>query len=413
MNLAILSLIFFLLTVVIGISCRVNCGLVAMISCFILVQFFIPDMVLSDIYRHGWPVNIFFMMMSVFFLFGMAGANGTMEIIAKRILRLMGGNTKAIPICIFVMTFVLSASGAGPGIAPMIMAIAMGICKETKISCFMMGVIIECAAGAGGLSPIATNGIIAKGFADAMGVENYISIWIAYIFVMSIEAVLVYFFRSGHRAEKMTLQMLKEEIPAMNREQKQTAMIIGMVIFAVIVLKIDISMAAMAGAAILLILGVMEDKKAASTVNWNTLLLVAGMYMLITIVDHCGGMKLIADQIAMWITPGNSTGIMVLISGLLATVTSASGVVMPTLLPICEDIAQNLGGAVSIEALAAGVVIGANCAFFSPFSVLGSMTLALYPDYADKKMLFKRHLQMMGFSILMTTSLGFLGVLSF
>ena len=59
----------------------------------------------------------------------------------------------------------------------------------------------------------------------------------------------------------------------MNRHQKETLAVILLVLCGMIFFKIDIPMMAMAGAAILLILGVMEDKKAVAAVNWNTLLL--------------------------------------------------------------------------------------------------------------------------------------------
>ena len=412
MNTAAISLVFFLATVIVGIVCRVNCGFVAMITSFILIQFFAEDMSLAEIYKDGWPVSTFFMMMSVLLLFGIAGANGTMEIVAKRIIRLTGGRVSLLPLCVFLLTFVLSAGGAGPGIAPMMMVIAMGICRETGLSCFMMGIIIECGAGAGGMSPIATSGIIAGDLAASIGISDYIALWIPYIFVMCTESLAVYLFRGGHKAGKNGIVSFSQEVPAMNRHQKKTLAVILLVLCGMIFFKIDIPMMAMAGAAVLLILGVMEDKKAVAAVNWNTLLLVAGMYMLITVVEKCGGMALISDFLTRWITPWSGTGIMALLSGLMATVTSASGVVMPTLIPICGDIAAHSGGCISAAALTAGVAAGANCAFFSPFSVLGSMTIALYPEEADRQKLFRRHLQATVLSVAFVSILGFAGLLS-
>ncbi len=55
------------------------------------------------------------MMLSVLLLFGIAGANGTMEIVAKRILSLAKGRAFLMPFVIYLLSFLLSASGAGPG----------------------------------------------------------------------------------------------------------------------------------------------------------------------------------------------------------------------------------------------------------------------------------------------------------
>ena len=408
MNLAILSLVFFVITVLIGIICKVNCGLVGVISSFLLVLFFAGDMELSDVYNQGWPVSTFFMMFSVLFLFGIAGANGTMELAAKRLVRLLGGRTKLLPFFIYLLAAGLSGSGAGPGIAPMIMVIAMGICRETGLSCFMMGIIVEIGTASGGLSPIATSGIIARDLLRQAGVSGYWSLLLPYLLAMFFEVLILYFLFGGHRAPDVESESMMEKPQKMNRYQKETLLVIFVVIGGIIFARLDVSMTALSGAALLLILGVMEDKKAISAVNWNTLLLVAGMYMLITVVDHCGGIALISDLLTDFITPKTGTGIMTLLSGLLATVTSSSGVVMPTLIPVSTSIAENLSG-VSAGALAAGVLAGANCALFCPFSVLGSMTMALYPDHTDRQMIFKRHLQMTIASAAFFTLLGFAG----
>ena len=409
MDLATLSLILFLATVIVGIATKVNCGLVAMITSFILVQFFMPDLSLTDIYALGWPSKIFFMMLAVTLLFGMAGANGTMEIVAKRLIRMLRGRTKVMPLFIFLLTFVLSAAGAGPGIAPMIMPIAMGICAETGLSAFMMGVMIEAGAGAGGMSPIAPNGIIASGFAEAAGGNAYMSMYIPYVIIMTVEAVAIYFFRGGYKAQNVPASQTAEAVPAMDRYQKITAGVITAVIFCVIFLGLDVAAVAMAGAAILLVFGVMKDKAAIATVNWNTLMLVAGMFMLITLVDHAGGIALISQTLMKLITPKSGTGVMAMLSGLLAIVTSSSGVVMPTLIPVAGSIAATLGGGVTANMLISGVCSGANSAFYSPFSVLGSMTIAMYPETVDREKIFVAHLILTFISIAFTSLLAFAG----
>lgn len=407
MNLAVLSLIIFLITVIIGIATKVNCGLVAMISSFILVTFFLDDMTFADVYTNSWPSKIFFMMLAVTLLFGMAGANGTMELIARRLVMMMKGRTKLMPPFIFLLTFVLSATGGGPGIAPMIMPIAMSLCAQTGMSVLMMGVTIEAAAGAGGMSPIATNGIIASGFAEQIGATEYVGMYIPYVLIMVMEAVAVYFWRGGHKVPNVDPEILGVSVPRMNSGQKLTALVIACVIISVILFGMDVAATAMVGAAILLIFGVMKDRQAILTVNWNTLMLVAGMFMLIQVVTECGGIDLISGFIMKLITPKTSTGVMCLLSGLLAVVTSSSGVVMPTLIPVCGSLAASTG--VSANLLAAGVCAGANSAFYSPFSVLGSMTMSMYPDTVDRDKIFIRHLQLTFLSIAFSSALAFAG----
>ncbi len=59
MNLAVLSLIVFLITVVVGIVRKVNCGLAAIFGIVYLNSLFFPQMDLADLYRLGWPVSTF------------------------------------------------------------------------------------------------------------------------------------------------------------------------------------------------------------------------------------------------------------------------------------------------------------------------------------------------------------------
>lgn len=393
MNLAIFSIIIFIFTIVLGIAFKVNCGLLGILSSFILVQFFIPDMSLKDVYMLGWPVSTFFMMFTVMLLFGIANSNGTIEVIAKKIICALRSHTNLLPICFFLVSFFLSASGAGPGIAPMLLALAMEICKKAEINFFMMAIMIECGT-IGGLSPISTSGIIASELVFKIGIENYTQFWIPCIVIMSIESLTVYFIFSGHKAKCRSLNFLNGEPLIMSFPQRLTATVLLIVIVSVIIFKIDISMIAASASAFLFLTATSKDKAAISNVNWNTLILVSGMYMFITVVQHCGGLKLVADILSNIITPLTGAGIMSLISGLFATVSSSSGAVMPTFIPLCSDIYDSLNGIVSKDILVSGVIVGANCAFFSPFSVLGSITLALYPPEVPTEKLFRYHLIM-------------------
>jgi len=56
---------------------------------------------------------------------------------------------------------------------------------------------------------------------------------------------------------------------------------------------------------------------------------------------------------------------------------SASGVVMPTLIPTAPSVAAAMPGATAFE-LVVGISIGANAAALSPLSTCGSLMLAAY-----------------------------------
>lgn len=410
MNLAALSLVVFVITVAVSMIRKVNCGIAGAAAAFALTLFFVKDMELRDIYMSGWPVSTFFMMFSVLLLFGIAGSNGTMEVIAKKLIFLFGGRTRWMPFLLYVLTLVLSGSGAGPGVAPMMMGIAMGICRETGLNFLMMGMIVEIGAATGGLSPIATSGIIAKDLLAAGGVEGYMQMFVPYSLAMFAEAAAIYLFFGGYKDKQMQSAPQKAEKVVLNRHQKETLAVIVMVMIGIVFGKLDVPMTALTGAAVLLLLGTIEGKKAISSVNWNTLLMIAGMYMLITVVAHCGGIALISKGLTGLMNGKTAAGIMTFLSGVMASVTSSSGVVMPTLIPAGIHMAGQIEG-VSAAVLSGSVIAGANCAIFCPFSVLGSLTIANYPEELDRQYVLKRHFQMAVCSVLFFTILGFGGFL--
>ena len=82
---------------------------------------------------------------------------------------------------------------------------------------------------------------------------------------------------------------------------------------------------------------------------------------------------------------------------------------MPTLIPVAGNIAAAMGQGVTANLLIAGVCSGANSAFYSPFSVLGSMTIAMYPETVDRDKIFIAHLILTFVSIAFTSVLAFAG----
>ena len=72
-----------------------------------------------------------------------------------------------------------------------------------------------------------------------------------------------------------------------------------------------------------------------------------------------------------------AAAIITVLAGVMSWVSSASGVVMPTLIPTVPTLAADLAG-VNPIALVTGICIGANAAAFSPLSSCGGLMLAAY-----------------------------------
>ena len=104
MNLGILSLIALLLAIVIGFLRNANVGVLCLGFTMILgLSFGIP----SGKLLAGFSSSIFMQMVGITFLFGIVKVNGTLELLAKKLLGLVGKRVHLIPVVFFIIGAIL------------------------------------------------------------------------------------------------------------------------------------------------------------------------------------------------------------------------------------------------------------------------------------------------------------------
>lgn len=139
----------------------------------------------------------------------------------------------------------------------------------------------------------------------------------------------------------------------------------------IIGLKVNIGLAAFFASAILVLCGVAKDGEALKALPWSTIAVGA----LLGVVNKVGGIKLMRSAISSIMTSSTAVPLMGISAGLLSLVSSALAVVYPTMMPMCPDIAAQVGG-VSPVALMAAVGGGGSLAGLSPMSTGGALILA-------------------------------------
>ena len=198
MNIALISLIALVMAIAIGYFRKLNTGIVSIGFAF-LIGIFLVGLEAKQIIG-GWPLKLFFVLLGMTFLFGIAGVNGTLKLVAQKIIYVTGGNRKLIPIAFFVMSGMLAAIGPGNiAICALILPIAMTVSSEEKISPLLMATMVIAGANAGGLSPIAPTGIIGVTLAKEQGLDIGMRVFLKQITGQSILAGILYFFLRGHR----------------------------------------------------------------------------------------------------------------------------------------------------------------------------------------------------------------------
>lgn len=132
MDLSLISLIVLAVVVAIGFIKKVNIGFFSIGAVFLLGSY--GQMGAKQI-AAGFSSSMFVTLVGVTFLFGMASANGTLNLFSKKVVALVGKRTYLIPILMFVLSAFISAIGPGHIAAGILMTtFAIYLAFELKIN---------------------------------------------------------------------------------------------------------------------------------------------------------------------------------------------------------------------------------------------------------------------------------------
>lgn len=406
MDIRILAILGLLIAIAIGFIRKVNTGLLGITFAFFIGSFF-ADMSAKEIMA-GFPLQLYLRLVGVSLLFFMAKTNGTMDLIAAVIERVSRGKNRMVPIFFFFANALLTAVGPGPLPANSIMIpMALAVAKREKISDLLMGTVTASGALFGTLFPLSSTGIVATTLSEEVGVTNYWPIFWGLTLAALIEGAILYIILGGFRLQNHPID--HSERIEITKEQKVTIVVILLFIIGVLVLKYELYLVAFTAATVLATLGVVKQNEAIKSVPWGTFLMIAGINMLITVTDHVGGIQMMSDALASIMTARTAAPIMAVIGGLMSLVSSAVGVVMPTLIPTTAEIAASVGG-VSVSSLISAIITGSHLSAYSPMSGMGGLIMANANEDTDKSKFFTQLIVISLISMLFAAVLGFVGL---
>lgn len=393
MNLAVLSILFLALAILVGFKFGINTGFVAIgLSLIIGTMGGISSKELIG----GFSSNLFITMLGVSFMFAIASDNGTLELIARKLVGLAGNKTSIIPIIVFLISAVLA--GVGPGTVP-VMGIMSTFAVSIAINMGMDPVLLASAAllGAqgGGLTPIAPTGILAQELANQAGLGDLGNSVMLNQFIASfLYFMLIYFVLKGWKVTTIEIDKNNASIDKFSKSQIYTTLAIILMVILVLVFKFNVGLVCFLLGSILLILKVSTTKAAINNIAWSTLILVCGVNVLMSVVIELGGIELISNALGSIMTHRTSVPIIGITSGIMSWFSSTSGVVMPTMIPAIPGIMEMLDYG-NFTALISAVVITAHTAGCSPISSGGAQSLAAYSTLTqatdeEEKVIFNR-----------------------
>jgi len=398
MDVAALSLGALLVTIIVSCTIRLHVGFLAITLAWI-VGVYSADMSVREVMA-GFPARLFLTLAGVTLLFAQAQANGTLDLIAHKAVRLCKGNVGVIPMMFFFLSFVLSSIGPGSIASTALMApMGMAVAGQVGIPVFLMAIMIGHGANAGALSPIAPAGVIVNGVMDDIGLGNYETL--TYFNNMAAQTVVVfaaYFLFGGwkllRRYHEGELVIPSEDggstIPGeFERQHWLTIGVTGTLLIGVILFNFDVGLGAFACAVVLALLKAGDESAAINLMPWRVIMMVCGVTVLISVLDATGGLALFTQILADISTAGTVTAIMAFTTGFISLYSSTSGVVLPAFLPTVPELARQLGD-VEPLAVASSMNIGAHLVDVSALSTLGALCLAAAPKCEDSQKLFNK-----------------------
>jgi len=149
----------------------INMGALAFVAAFLVGTLSVG--LSTDEILAGFPAELVLTLIGVTYLFAIAQNNGTVDLLVRGAVKLVGGHVAAIPWIMFFVTAVLTAIGAlSPAAVAIIAPIALTFAARHGISPLLMGMMVIHGAQGGGFSPISVYGVTVNDIVEEAGLPN-------------------------------------------------------------------------------------------------------------------------------------------------------------------------------------------------------------------------------------------------
>jgi di/tricarboxylate transporter len=132
-----------------------------------------------------------------------------------------------------------------------------------------------------------------------------------------------------------------------------------------------------------------EERDVIPRIPLDILLMVTGVTMLIGVLETTGGMELFTGMIATVSSPRTLDATIALVTGVISTYSSTSGVVLPAFLPMVPGLVRQVGSGEPL-AVALSINVGSALVDVSPLSTIGALCVAAVADRVAARDLFRK-----------------------
>jgi len=435
MSAPVISIIILAVMFLIATLLPVNMGALAFVGAFLLGAVFL-GMETTDILAN-FPGGLFLTLVGVTYLFAIAQGNGTIDLLVRGAVRLVGGRVALIPWVMFVITAVITAVGAlSPAAVAIVAPIALGFARKYKISPLLMGMMVIHGAQGGGFSPIAVYGVIVNSLISTTGLDaSPTAVFLSSLIFNVLIAVVLFVVlggrtlmssRVGHFVEQAAEARMAVSVgarsggdvaykgfgsgiygprdpagdglptPATRAELiPQIVTVAGLIALAVIALgfKVDVGFVAITIAVILALVSPAAQKGAVNKISWSTVLLICGMLTFVGVLEEAGTIEYVSGAVANLGMP-LLAALLICYIGAIVSAFASSTAILAALIPLAVPFLAS--GDIGAIGVICALAVSATIVDVSPFSTNGALVLANAPDDVDKDRFYKQILSYSG-----------------
>jgi len=412
------------IAIAIGYKTKKNIGYIAIAFSYILGVF---------VFKQGagkilglWPTGLFLTMVSIMAFYGYAIANGSLKLLAQKILYPFRKNVRFLPFIVFILEVLIASIAGNTAVTAFFPVLCFTIALTAGWDPVLFATISCFASVLGGSLPWSQTGVIISqllndgGFGDAtlpLTLKNsIISIISMFVFI-----VLLYIVTKGYKITSVDM----EKPAPFNAVQKKNLIIVLIVAILVVVPSLfkilaptsalgkmagnfNLGLIAFTGAAVCALLNVGDEKDVIKRIPWGTFIMICGVYVLVSLATTLGATDFLGDAISKNVAAWLIAPVLAIIAGVMSLFSSFQ-VVITFMLPLVPTLIAGTGAKPILYIVA--IFAGSICASISPFSNGGMMTMSQCYDEIERDKLFNKQFIVSICAVIWMALLALIGII--
>ncbi|MQA10768.1 MAG: hypothetical protein GEU98_19885 [Pseudonocardiaceae bacterium] len=404
MTFHIVAIAGLLAVFVLGTFSPVNLGALAMVAAFLVGTLMLgeePDAVLA-----GFPADMFVLILGVTYLFGIAAANGTLEWLLEKLVRLVRGNAAVVPPLIFLLTSGLVSVGAiAPAVSAMFARLSLGLAKRLNINPMLVSLMVITGGCAGSFSPISllgliTNTTLERNDLTASPVGLYLLVY-GYNLALAVVAYLIYGGVTLVRRQRVAVDAapassgpgaqsappatdVENDADAPRLTPPRIATLAGILVLAVGLLGfgLDVGMLSLLIAVVLHLVFQQSSKGALDRVSWQVIVLICGVVTYVEVMERGGTIEALGNSVVGLQSPLLVTLLLCAVGAVVSAFASSTGVISAMIALIVPFLAS---GSIGVLAVVAAIALSATVVDACPFSSTSALIVANAPEDLQRR----------------------------